>query len=62
MPAISTVIAVDKASFDKLALDDGMGQVTVNYVYEKTGENLVDPGSYSGYNRYRLYNSRKLKH
>lgn len=20
-----------------------MGQVTVNYVYEKTGENLVDP-------------------
>ena len=43
VPAISTVIAVDKASFDKLALDDGMGQVTVNYVYEKTGENLVDP-------------------
>lgn len=42
VPAISTVIAVDKASFDKLALDDGMGQVTVNYVYEKTGENLVD--------------------
>lgn len=43
VPAISTVIAVDKASFDKLALDDGMGQVTVNYVYKPTGENLVDP-------------------
>ena len=43
VPALSTVIAVDKASFDKLALDDGMGQVTVNYVHEKTGENLVDP-------------------
>ena len=43
VPALTSIIAVDKASFDKLALDDGMGKVTVNYVYEKTGKNLVDP-------------------
>ena len=43
VPALTSIIAVDKASFDKLALDDGMGKVTVNYVHEKTGKNLVDP-------------------
>lgn len=43
VPALSSIIAVDKASFNKLAIDDGMGQVTVKYVHEKTGENLVDP-------------------
>ena len=46
----SALIAVDKASFDRLAMDDGMGRVKVNYVYEKTGEafedSIVLTGSY----------------
>ncbi len=48
VPAYTSFIAVDKASFDKLALDDGMGQVNVKYVYEKTGENLVEPETIQG--------------
>lgn len=38
----SALIAVDKASFDALSMDDGMGRVKVNYVYEKTGEKFED--------------------
>ena len=48
VPARSALIAVDKASFDALALNDGMGRVKVNYIYEKTGESIEDSIVLSG--------------
>ncbi len=41
-PAHSALIAVDKASFESVGLQSGMGKVEVNYVYTKTGEQLKE--------------------
>ena len=42
VPARSAIIAVDKKSFDEVALESTMGKVIVNYVHKETGEQLED--------------------
>ncbi len=47
VPANSSIVAVDKESFDKVALDDGRGTVTVNFTNEK-GDKLADSVTLKG--------------
>ena len=41
--AYSTTIAVDKESFDKLAVASDTGTVEVKYVYDRDGKEIADP-------------------
>ncbi len=47
VPANSSIVAVDKESFDKVALEDGRGTVTVNFTNEK-GAKLAESVTLKG--------------
>lgn len=42
VPAVSAVIAVDKASYESAGIKSDMGKVVVNYVYESDGDKIDD--------------------